>query len=50
MKFIEIVKSKIRAARELVNPPVLRTGNARIITEVAHSDWSERLKVTDFGA
>lgn len=41
---IEIVKQKIQAAREQVNPSVLHTEDARIVTEVAHSDWSEKLK------
>lgn len=39
-----LVRDKIRAAREQGNPPVLRTGVARIVTEVAQSDWSDELK------
>lgn len=40
----ELVIHKIRAAREQGNPPVLRTGVARIVTEVAQLDWSDELK------
>lgn len=40
----ELVTRKIRAAREQGNPPVLHTGVARIVTEVAQLDWSDELK------
>ncbi len=39
-----LVKERVRAARELENPPVLHTGVARIVTEVAQLDWSDELR------
>lgn len=41
---INFVEQKIQAAREQVNPSVLHTENARIVTEVAYLDWSEQVK------
>ena len=40
----DIVFRKIRAAREQENPSVLHTEEARSVTEVAYSDWSEKLR------
>jgi len=40
----EIVKDRIRAAREKANPPLLRRGDTGIDTQAAHSDWSEKLR------
>ncbi len=39
-----VVFQKIRAAREQENPSVLHTEEARSVTGVAYSDWSEKLK------
>lgn len=41
---VEVVKQKIRAMRKLVNPPLLHSGNAEFNSQIAHSDWSERLR------
>ncbi len=39
----ELVFQKVRASREQANPPALHAGNARSVTEVAYSDWSDAL-------
>jgi len=45
----ELVIEKIRAMRELVNPPVLQTGNDWSVTNIAYQkDWSEKLKTLWF--
>jgi very-short-patch-repair endonuclease/transposase-like protein len=40
----DLVKDRIRATRKKANPPVLHTGNTGSVTQVAYSDWSEKLR------